>query len=66
MSDMERLLEWLNDEIKEQSEKIEQLGHAGSDRDSVRQNGRMVGFNHGLRHVREEVADRLEDTGSEQ
>lgn len=64
--DMEQLFEWVNDEIKRKSEEIEKLEHAGHDRQKVRSHGRKVGFNQGLRHVREEIADRLKDTDSKQ
>jgi len=64
--DMKRLFEWVNDEINQKSKEIEELGHAGHDRQKVRSHGRKVGFNQGLRHVREEIAERLEETGGEQ
>ena len=62
MSDMQRLFEWVNDEIKRRSKKIEELGHAGHDRQKVRSHGQKVGFNQGLRHVREEIAGQLDDS----
>jgi len=64
--DMEHLFEWVNDEIKRKSEEIEKLEHAGHDRQKVRLHGRKVGFNQGLRYVREEIADRLDGTGIDQ
>ena len=59
--DMQRLFEWVNEEIKRKSEEIESLEHAGHKRQKVRSHGRKVGFNQGLRHVREEIAGRLND-----
>ena len=64
--DMKQLFEWVNEEIKRKSEEIEKLEHAGHKRQKARSHGRKVGFNQGLRHVREEIADRLDDTGTEQ
>jgi len=64
-SDMKQLFEWVNEEIKRKSEEIEKLGHAGHKRQKVRSHGRKVGFNQGLRHVRDEIADRLDDTGTD-
>jgi len=64
--DMERLFKWVNDEIKRRSKKIEKLEHAGHDRQKVRSHGRKVGFNQGLRHVREEIAGQLDDTRGRQ
>ena len=63
---MEQLFEWVNEEIKQKSEEIEKLEHSGHTRDKVRSHGRKVGFNQGLRHVREEIADRLGDMEREQ
>jgi len=62
MDDMERLFKWVNDEIKRRSKNIEELEHAGHDRQKVRSHGRKVGFNQGLRHVREEIAGQLDNT----
>jgi len=64
--DMEQLFEWVNEEIKRKSEEIEKLEHAGHKRQKVRSHGRKVGFNQGLRHVRERIADRLDDMGGDQ
>lgn len=64
--DIEQLFEWVNDEIKRRSKEIEKLEHAGHDRQKVRSHGRQVGFNQGLRHVREKIAGQLDETRGRQ
>jgi len=62
---IEQLFEWVNEEIKRKSEEIEKLEHSGHKKDKIRSHGRKVGFNQGLRHVREEIADRLDRANTE-
>ena len=52
--ELEDLLEWISGEIE-----VEETGYT-RDTDELRKNARKAGFNQGLRHVRDEVIDRIE------